>query len=50
MPNINAFRPVIHGEKKMFQVFCYINLYKHLSPLTLRAWLFITPETLFEQT
>jgi len=46
MPNINAFRPVIHG-KTMFQV-CYINLYKNLSPL--RAWLFMTPETLFEQT
>jgi len=47
MPNINAFRPVIHG-KKVFQVFCYINLYKTLSPL--RAWSFMTPETLFQQT
>jgi len=43
MPNINAFRPVIHG-KKMFQVFCYISLYKDVSPL--RAWLFMTPETI----
>jgi len=46
-PNINAFRPVIHG-KKMFQFCCYINLYKRLSPL--RAWSFMTPETLYEQT
>jgi len=35
MSNINAFKPVIHG-KKMFQVFCYINLNKNVSPL--RAW------------
>jgi len=35
MLNINAFRPVIH-EKKMFQVFCYINLYKNVS--LLQAW------------
>jgi len=41
MPNINAFRPVI-------QVFCYINLYKNVSRL--RAWSFMIPETLFEQT
>jgi len=46
-PNINAFRPVIQG-KKMFQVFCYINLYKNVSPL--RAWSFMTPGTLFELT
>jgi len=30
MPNINAFRQVVH-EKMIFKVFCYINLYK-LSP------------------
>jgi len=47
MPNINAFRPVIHA-KKMFQVFCNINLYNNVSPL--RAWSFMTPETLFEQS
>jgi len=34
--------------KKMFQVLCYINLYKYVSPL--RAWSFMTPEALFEQT
>jgi len=30
------------------QVFCYIKLHKNLSPL--RAWSFMTPEALFEQT
>jgi len=30
MPKINAFRPVVH-EKKSFNGFCYINLYKTTS-------------------
>jgi len=34
MPNINAFEQVVH-EKKIFKVFCYINLYKTMSPLGL---------------
>jgi len=37
MPNIKAFRPVIH-EKNMFKGCCYINLYN-----ALRAWPFVTP-------
>jgi len=31
MPKINAFRPVVH-EKKIFKGFCYINIYKIMSP------------------
>jgi len=45
-PNINAFRPVIHG-KKMFQGFCYINL--KFVPFKGMV-IIMTPETLFEQT
>jgi len=48
MPNINAFRPVAH-EKKIFKGFYYINQYKTMS-LYIRAWSFVTPGTLFEQT
>jgi len=33
VPNINAFRSVVHDhEKTSFNGFCYINLYKYLSP------------------
>jgi len=46
MPNVNAFRAVIH-KKKMFKGFCYINLFLKICPLW--AWPFVTPETLFEQ-
>jgi len=30
MPNINAFRQVVH-EKKIFEDFCYKNLYNSMS-------------------
>jgi len=30
MPNIIAFRPVVHDEN-IFKGFCYINLYKIMS-------------------
>jgi len=39
MPNINAFRPVVH-EKKTFKGFCYIYLYKNMSAYS--AWSFVT--------
>jgi len=32
MPNIKAFRSVVH-EKNIFKGFCYINLYKTMTPL-----------------
>jgi len=31
MPNINAFRPVVH--EKIFKGVCYINLYENYVPL-----------------
>jgi len=46
MPNINAFRPKIH-EKDIFKGFNYI--YTYIKLCHLRAWPFVTPETLFEQ-
>jgi len=45
MPNINAFRPVVH--EKMFKGFCYINLSKTLSPC---VGPYMTLGTSFEQT
>jgi len=33
-------------RKKIFKCFCFINVYK---TMPLRAWSFVTPETLFEQ-
>jgi len=46
MPNINAFRPVVHKEE-IFKGFYYINLYK-IFPF--RALPFVTQGTLFEET
>jgi len=46
MPNIYAFRPVVH-EKKIFKGFKYINLYKMFS---LRACPFVAQGTSFEET
>jgi len=54
MPSIKTFRPVVH-EKKIFKGFCYmymyinLHVYKIMSPY-IRAWLFMTPGTLFEQS
>jgi len=34
MPNINAFKVVVH-EKKIFKGFCYIKLWPYVTPGTL---------------
>jgi len=49
MANVKAFKPVVH-EKKIFKGFCHINLHVYIKSCPHRAWPFMTPGTLFEQT
>jgi len=45
MLSINVLRLVVH-KKNIFKGFCYINLYRIMTPW---VWPFVTPGTSFEE-
>jgi len=48
MPNINAFRPLVHKEE-IFKGFYYIQV-NFIKSCPLMAWPLVIPDTLFEQS